>query len=386
MASVTPNVQRNKRILESWLRMIKSDTCNKTMLGSEFDVSPRTVGRILQSFGLTGREEDDREIVEELNDGQYDFKTNELEQAYFSIFLGEDQTEDDDEEEDDDWYGETDELDDEDFDDEFAEDDDLPTVAPVENAEDSQKEMEGEFETENVIDPDMTILDFSIARKYINIILETTETISIPDTDERFATLRELLLAGEEQQALELVSEKAKVVGWSNGEFRIRDNLLYVDNAPVHHAVAGLVIDAFRMNRPFSQFLKFYKKLKENSSYHTIQQLVPFLKHNDVEINGDGDIVAWKVVTEDYKDCHTGTFDNSVGTVVEMDRNEVDDNPSNTCSAGLHVCAKSYIKGFGAGRTRVVKVLINPADMVSVPHDYSGAKCRCCRYKVIADA
>ena len=160
----TPNAQRNKSILESWLRMIKSDTCNKTMLGGEFDVSPRTVGRILQSFGLTGREEDDREIVQELNDGEYDFKTPELETAYFEVFLGSNDEENDDE----------DDLDDEDFDDEF--DEELGTEEYLEDysAHDTEDEehvgietteTEGEFEVESVIDPEMTILDFSIARK-----------------------------------------------------------------------------------------------------------------------------------------------------------------------------------------------------------------------------
>jgi hypothetical protein len=76
-------------------------------------------------------------------------------------------------------------------------------------------------------------------------------------------------------------------------------------------------------------------------------------------------------------------MDNSVGKIVEMERNSVDDNSSNTCSSGLHFCSQEYLSSFGGERTVIVK--INPRDVVSIPNDYNNSKGRACRYEVIGE-
>jgi hypothetical protein len=94
--------------------------------------------------------------------------------------------------------------------------------------------------------------------------------------------------------------------------------------------------------------------------------------------------LAYKKVRDDYLDIHSGTMDNSVGQIVEMERNEVDDDKDRTCSAGLHFCSKDYLPHFGSGDgNRVVILKINPRDVVSIPSDYNNAKGRACRYEVI---
>jgi hypothetical protein len=76
-------------------------------------------------------------------------------------------------------------------------------------------------------------------------------------------------------------------------------------------------------------------------------------------------------------------MDNSVGKIVDMERNKVDDNKDQTCSTGLHFCGQSYLSHFGGERVVIVKV--HPADVVSIPSDYNGAKGRACRYEVIGE-
>jgi hypothetical protein len=79
-------------------------------------------------------------------------------------------------------------------------------------------------------------------------------------------------------------------------------------------------------------------------------------------------------------------MDNSVGKIVEMERNEVDDNKDQTCSTGLHFCSQDYLPHFGNGYdSRVVILKINPADVVSIPSDYNNAKGRACRYEVVGE-
>jgi hypothetical protein len=96
--------------------------------------------------------------------------------------------------------------------------------------------------------------------------------------------------------------------------------------------------------------------------------------------------LAYKKVREDYKDIHSGTMDNSVGQIVEMERNQVDDDKDRTCSTGLHFCSKDYLPYFGTGPgSRVVILKINPADVVSIPSDYNDSKGRACKYEVIGE-
>jgi hypothetical protein len=93
--------------------------------------------------------------------------------------------------------------------------------------------------------------------------------------------------------------------------------------------------------------------------------------------------LAYKKVRHNFFDVHSGSMDNSVGKVLEMERNKVDDDKDNTCSTGLHFCSQSYLNHFGGDRIVIVK--INPRDVVSIPSDYNDAKGRTCRYEVIGE-
>jgi hypothetical protein len=83
-------------------------------------------------------------------------------------------------------------------------------------------------------------------------------------------------------------------------------------------------------------------------------------------------------------DVYTGTFDNRPGQVVEMDRRDVNDDPNQTCSAGLHACGPEYLPHYGNYEGRIITLLkIDPADFVSFPTDYNNSKARVCRYEVL---
>ena len=106
------------------------------------------------------------------------------------------------------------------------------------------------------------------------------------------------------------------------------------------------------------------------------------MQYNDLAINEEGNVLAWKVVRPDFKDKHSGTFDNSPGQTVSMPRIKVTFDPNRTCSAGLHACAYDYLKSFGSVGDQVILVEIDVRDIVSVPVDYDGKKIRCCKYVV----
>lgn len=82
-----------------------------------------------------------------------------------------------------------------------------------------------------------------------------------------------------------------------------------------------------------------------------------------------------------FTDCHTRTMDIRIGKPVAMPREECDASPERTCSAGLHIGAPGYLRGFGVGGTRaIVACLVNPADVVAVPYDYEYMKMRTAKY------
>jgi hypothetical protein len=98
-------------------------------------------------------------------------------------------------------------------------------------------------------------------------------------------------------------------------------------------------------------------------------------------------VIAYKIVTDDYRDIYTKTFDNSIGQTVSVSRNEVDEDPDRTCSYGLHVCGTKYLPHYGTatggGSDRVMVVKVHPKDFVAIPRDYNCSKARVCEYRVV---
>nr|DAD57833.1 MAG TPA: hypothetical protein [Bacteriophage sp.] len=137
-------------------------------------------------------------------------------------------------------------------------------------------------------------------------------------------------------------------------------------------------------------FLKFLENLEENPSRKTINNLYSFIGHNDIEIDKDGYVICYKVIREDWTDSYTGTINNSIGSLIKMPRNQIDDDDNRTCSKGLHAASLRYLRSSGYGQSpdgkwRLVKLRVNPRNFVSVPIDYDGSKARVCEYEVIEE-
>lgn len=161
----------------------------------------------------------------------------------------------------------------------------------------------------------------------------------------------------------------------------LQDGILYENDGPIPAELNSRIILYKEQGIPYDSLLKFWNNLKQNPSFNARQMLFAFLTHNGHPFTEDGCFIAYRGVTAEFKDVHTGKFNNSVGSVCEMDRSKVDDNPNNTCSSGLHVACFDYAKGFG---TQLIEVKVNPKDVVAVPVDYNGTKMRTCRFEVVA--
>ena len=203
-----------------------------------------------------------------------------------------------------------------------------------------------------------------------------SETIS--QGDHRYSQVLDAIKRDDLEAIPSLVDVQKSFEGLEGVE--LVDGRIKLNGQDIPTVLSNRVLAFKEQGLPFKPLIKFAEKLRENPSFNSRQQLYNFLEHNGHPITKDGNFIAYKKVRTDFKDCHTGTMDNSVGRVVEMPREEVDDNPNNTCSSGLHVAAYQYAKNFSSGH--LVLVEVDPRDVVSVPNDYNGEKMRVCKYEV----
>ncbi len=209
-----------------------------------------------------------------------------------------------------------------------------------------------------------------------------SHTIS-KDTHMSYVKIVEALKAQDWDALHDLVEPKKAIVDFGGGNVSIEGDKVFWKGKPFHNALATRMIDMYTDGFPIDPMVRFMENLMENPSKRSVDQVYGFLEKNSLPITEDGYFLAYKRVRKDYLDIHSGTMDNSIGTIVEMDRNEVDDNPDSHCSTGLHFCSESYLGHFGSSDQPVMILKINPADVVSIPTDYNGAKGRASRYEVI---
>jgi hypothetical protein len=183
-----------------------------------------------------------------------------------------------------------------------------------------------------------------------------------------------------EDDLIQMIQFKKELEHLAGVEFR-KDGRICLDGKPMSDSLIKRYKFMIEHEFPIDGFKKFIYNLAENPSQSSREELYAFLEACSLPITEDGYFLAYKRVGDKYRDYHTGEIDNSIGKIVEMPRSEVDSDPYNTCSFGLHVCSLGYLSNFSGEHTMVCK--INPRDVVAVPVDYQNAKMRVCRYEVV---
>lgn len=164
--------------------------------------------------------------------------------------------------------------------------------------------------------------------------------------------------------------------------------VVYYKDRVIDNVLTKRIISMIKEGYDVKYMLLFLDNLLDNPSSSAINELYQFMEIGQLPISKDGFLYAYKKVNVNFKDIHTNSFDNSVGSVVSMDRNLVDDNRFNTCSSGLHFCSYAYLEEYSSqeeDKCKIVVVKVNPKDVVSIPIDYNFTKARCSEYKVVKD-
>jgi len=207
---------------------------------------------------------------------------------------------------------------------------------------------------------------------------------TIAGNNAQFKAIKEAL-KNEEYHLLEDLVDKTKAISnFSQGSVNVVDGEVLYNGSTLDNSLTRRLLRMMEEGFNIEPLTNFLDNLMQNPSQTSVNELYSFLENTELPITPDGHFLAYKRVRDDYKDCHSGKIDNSVGQVVSMTRNQVNDNRDETCSYGLHFCSYEYLRSFTGARLMILK--INPKDVVSIPSDYNNAKGRCCEYTVHSES
>jgi hypothetical protein len=197
--------------------------------------------------------------------------------------------------------------------------------------------------------------------------------------------IREAIMAGDYDRAVDMIDEKSQVQQVLNGldGLVFKDGQVLFDGVPQGDQASEMILNIAEEKGDLTNILRFFERLRDNPSRRAREQALEFVVRNRMPIAKDGRFLAYKRISGEWKDMHSRSIDNHVGAVVKMPRSDVDDDPTRTCAAGLHVCSQEYLKSF-AGE-RLVACAVDPGNVVSVPIDYNNSKMRVCEYEVIQE-
>lgn len=209
------------------------------------------------------------------------------------------------------------------------------------------------------------------------------QPVIIDSTHLNYKAVKDAIKAGDWVAVEALSKISTAVQKFSSGRVTIVEDVLFYDGVAMHNALSARIMQMLSEGFDIQPFCNLMENIESNPSYRARQELFGFLEACSLPITADGHFIAYKKIRTDWKDVYTGTIDNSIGARPKMDRRNVNEDPTQTCSAGLHVCSYSYLNSYGG--ERIVAVKVNPRDVVSCPIDYNNAKLRVCEYEVIEE-
>ena len=206
-------------------------------------------------------------------------------------------------------------------------------------------------------------------------------------THPNFSKVLDAIKDKNESLIVSLVDIEQNIKDYSKGKLSIKNGKVYYDSFELKNSITDKLLQMMKEGFDIDPLVNFINNLLLNPSKRAIDEFYGWMEKANLPITEDGYFLAYKKVRNDYKDIHSGTYDNSPGKTISEPRNMVDDNPNNTCSKGLHFCSKEYLPNFGShsGNDRIMILKINPKDVVSIPVDYNLSKGRCCEYTVLGE-
>ena len=187
------------------------------------------------------------------------------------------------------------------------------------------------------------------------------------------------------EEILPLFQTARQVREFTDGEVEVRGGLVYHKGEEVGGPLVDRILEFMGDGLPHKPLIRFLERLQRNPSYRSREQLYNFLEHRNLPITPEGKFLAYKSVSPEYLDHHTGKISNKPGTIIKMERRRISDDADMGCHYGLHVGALEYAEGFGGEDRKVVICELDPEHVVCVPNACDCQKMRVCEYRVVAD-
>lgn len=225
---------------------------------------------------------------------------------------------------------------------------------------------------------------YLIQGKNIVVIIDN-QPHTVTSTHIGYEKIKEAIKANDWDTVRSVIDPAKEILSYGQGLVAVQGSKVFYKERELRGVMTARLIEMYQDGFPVEPLILFMENLMANPSKRAVEELYGFLEKGNLPLTPDGHFLAYKKVRKDFLDIHSGTMSNAPGNVVEMERNEVDDNMNNTCSSGLHFCSKEYLAHFGGHDSRTVILKINPKDVVSIPADYNATKGRTCRYEVIGE-
>jgi hypothetical protein len=235
---------------------------------------------------------------------------------------------------------------------------------------------------------------------------------TITKTHLAYEKIKNAIREGDWETVKSIIDPVKTVLNYGAGNIAVQGEKIFYRGQEMHNSLSRRMLQMIEEGFPIEPLAKFWDNLMLNPSFRAVNELYTFLERNNLPITPDGQFLAYKKVRDDYLDVHSATTPNKLAgawteeelasmpivagkkkevkilvqdgvTVVEMERNAVNDDQNNTCAEGLHFCSKEYLNSFGGERIMILK--INPRDVVSIPNDYGYSKGRACRYEIVGE-
>ena len=197
-----------------------------------------------------------------------------------------------------------------------------------------------------------------------------------------FVGLRQALLDERWDDVPKYLTIEKSLNEWAKGFFTLEGNQFFYKEEALPADLNNRIMAMATSGEDPQSLFNFWERLQKNPSWRSVQQLYTFLEHGNIPITRSGHLLAYKGVTSNFKDAHSGKIDNHPGAINKMPRNKVSDDPNVPCHYGFHVGDLSYARSFS---NRTVICMVDPEHVVCVPKDESNRKMRVCEYTVVGN-
>lgn len=204
-------------------------------------------------------------------------------------------------------------------------------------------------------------------------------------TDPKFDAAMKAIAADDMDALAALVLPSYALSTYSDFELEVIDGQLCIDGRKLPDMLTADIMELYHSGLPYAHLTNFWRRLSKNPSTNSVEQLYTFMRRNNLPVTPDGCLAAYKSVrkigTGTYVSHHDGSFKYELGRPSSEPRENVVDDPTMACGPGLHVGSYEYANDFYARdeSSAMLVVIVDPADVVSVPTDLGYVKCRACR-------